>query len=90
MCLVFAISLSLLNREMIPEYIEYLQILEFGLLIGASTEIGDDFLEGADLVVANGEDIELGAVVKPIQDHYLVVVEGEISEIHQIIESLYH
>jgi hypothetical protein len=42
------------------------------------------------LVVANGEDIELGAVVKPIQDHNLVVVEGEISEIHQIIESLYH
>lgn len=75
---------------MIPEYIEYLQILEFGLLIGASPEIGDDFLEGADLVVADREDIELGAIVKPIQDHYFVIVEGEISEIDQIIESLYH
>lgn len=74
---------------MIAKYIEYLQIFKFSLLIRTPSEIGDDLLEGTYLVITDGEDVELGAIMKTIQYHYLIVVEGKISKVHQIIKSLY-
>ena len=81
MSLVFFITFSLADGEGVAEDVEHLQILEFSLFVRASAEVCDDFLERADLVVANGEDIEFGAVMESIKHHDSIVIEGKIGQI---------
>ena len=66
MGLVLSVSLAVLNGEGIAIYIEYLKILEACFLLGLSPEVGDNFLKGCDLVIANGEDIQFSATIQSI------------------------
>ncbi len=88
MRLILLIPFSLANGKWISEDIENLQIFESCLLIWAASEICDDFLEGAYFVVADREDVEFGAVMQAIEHHNPIVVEWQVSEIDQSLQSL--
>jgi hypothetical protein len=81
MILVFWISFIFLDGERISIHVENLQILEFSFFISSSTKVSNDLFKTLDLIVADWEDVEFAAFVKPGEHHDFVIVKGEVSQI---------
>lgn len=70
--------------EGVAGHVEDLEALEPHAL----GEVGLDDLEAGDLVVADGEHVELLAVVEPLELGDLVVVERQVGEVDQVVQPL--
>lgn len=64
-----------------------MQIFELGLFLGSFSEISEDFLEAFDLVVADGQYVELNAVVQPSEGGDLIIVEGNVCQIDEAVHA---
>ena len=61
--LVLLIFDSLFDGERVSVNIEDLQVFEAGFLISNSAKIRNDLFETSEFIVANGENIEFGAIL---------------------------
>ena len=81
MSFVLPISFSILDGEGVAKDIEDLQIFEPSFLLGLSAEICDNLLKGSYEVIANREDVQLGATMESIDGGYFVIIKCEVSEV---------
>ena len=87
MVLVLWVPAAFLHCKGIPSNIQNLQIFELGLFLGSFSEISEDFLEAFDLVVADGQYVELNAVVQPSEGGDLIIVEGNVCQIDEAVHA---
>ena len=66
MCLVFAVPFSVFYSKRVSIHIQDLKVLEPSLFFRLSSKVSNDFLKGGDFVVSDGENVEFGAAVEPI------------------------
>ena len=48
-----------------------------------------NLLKRTDQVIPNRKNVQLSAIMKSIQDHYLIIVQRQICKIYQFFEALY-
>ena len=78
MVLVLHILDPVFHGEWVPEDVENLEVLELCSFLGSFAEVVYHLFECFDLVVADGEDVEFGAVAETVENLDSVVVEGEV------------